>query len=611
MPQSGMQYPLRSPSPQYPKAQEGKCPSLTASGSKKTEQRKLWTSDVRTMSAERARELLSTYLIVKLEKNRPTAEEDELGYAAPWEKVTAVPYDSIPQEKIGEMLAQADAKYGTDLGGRRNGYLPVLNRQIDDVTNHLRDEEEDECFEWQLLQIEEHLKPLDKPPKLHPDKELKVPHRGSSRKSSKASSTPSKSKTKSRSERVSLTLYYRRAPGRQQNVLELYKTLKSRKVESKTKEDTPPASVPQSSPPDRSTLDREYAPPIPHATRPPMSAQPYGQPFYAAVPGQPEPILVYPQLVIQPSQVPYLGETYTDRQQANAEPRQQPPQRFESSQPYPNQPQPPAVPSQHSYPGRTYAERQQTNTEPRQEPPRGYQPVRPYPDQSQPAVVPSRPANVPPPPPPIPVPPKPSVSYGEQDRLSIPPDIEVIYDDHARQGSSRQRGGSPRIRRVPSTQSPEYYDDYDDAFHSTAASVDSGSIYTYGAARPKPGPARPRSSSRVRSSREAPRPRAEAPRTVDAYRAPNPFDSRAARSTRPRNENRPRRAHVSPEREVDHSDYSYGSDAELHDARIMRRRSAQEQSEPRDRDSRREPGRRDWRAEAPYGYFQPSTRRNR
>ncbi|KAJ3474456.1 hypothetical protein NLG97_g9836 [Lecanicillium saksenae] len=393
MPRHGTQYSQRSASPH---AEGGRASSFTTPISKNTGQRRSWISDVREMTPERASELLSTYCLVRLEKNRPTAEEDELGHAAPWERIQPVMYASLAHETIGMMLGQADEEFGTDLPARRARYLPALNKQIDMVTNHLRDEEEDERFVWTLLQIKEHLKPLDKPAKGVPDKEYQPQRRGSSRKSAKASSASSKTKAKRVSERVAVSLYYLRAPGPNEDPIKLYEGLKSSKEKSKSKKETPPASVPQTSVSHDSTTDREWAPPVPNATRPPPPAQPFVQPYeppyYTTVPVPTVPTPVYPQPGPQP-----VRPIYADQ----------------------------------------YAEYQQVNPGPRQRPTRETLPIRSHPDQSQPPATPSRQDNIPPPPPPVPTN-KPTFSYDGQSSW-IPPGIEIIQEGDAGEGPSLTR----------------------------------------------------------------------------------------------------------------------------------------------------------------------------
>lgn len=571
------------------------------------------TVDLWKMNEENAKESLTRYHMIKLEKKRPGLEEDIFKNREPWDLATKIQYHDIPQHEIGKMMLETDQEYGTNLADRRAKQPPRLQELIDQTTLSIKADETDNRFDWQLMNFEDHFKLLDHPERTKRERNYKLQPKGSGGMSYTISSASSKGKTKRRYERVAVTLYYKRFPKPGQDFVKLYESLQKRGEDSKAKKDVsneepPQVAFPKNTPeqfafptnmPQQFAFPADYAPPVPNATRPPMVPQPNLQPIYTTFPAPAMGNLFYQQQRSEPQPAFQPARTYVE-----PEPRQQ---GFQPTQltyaDVRQQPQPPDLePSRFSYteerPERTSGlqnrQPQQSRPQEQRQPP--FQrdiPLRP----AKPAAA----AEAPPPPPPIP--PKPTRYYDQQGNLHVAPGVQVLRDDDAGEGPSRQPGSRVRIRRVPSTQ-----DDYEeDQCNSAGASVDSAPLYTFEAARPKPREPRPRNRSPSPPPRESTRPRPETTRNTGTYYEPlNPFARQSRRSPRPGGDNWSRQARVSPEREVDYSDYSLDSDAELYypeEPRTQTRQSAkrpENRTRERSRERQREPEGRGQRTEPRY-----------
>ncbi|KAM3521365.1 hypothetical protein NHJ13051_006305 [Beauveria bassiana] len=246
-----------------------------------TDQPATYMSDVRKMApADKAMESLTTYHVTKLVKKRLTMIERSLNVAKPWEKADIVRRDSLSQDEILERLDEASRKNTKDIRARIAKYPEALRVQVDKATKNREESERDCRFVWELVQTDDELVPL--PPNTEaPDHENPdVKYKGSARRheakrkemtNSAVWSDSSSPTGKRRSDRVAVTLYFKRSPAPGQNPVALYKQLRKRLHEAPRRHDTPPKTVPvpQNEAPAYEPIPvaDEHTPPVHHGPR--------------------------------------------------------------------------------------------------------------------------------------------------------------------------------------------------------------------------------------------------------------------------------------------------------------------------------------------------------
>ncbi|KAM3478513.1 hypothetical protein MY5147_002158 [Beauveria neobassiana] len=257
-------------------------PSIPTSESD-TDQPSVYMSDVRKMApADKAMESLTTYHVTKLVKKPLTMIERSLNVAKPWEKADIVRRDSLSQDEILERLDEASRKNTKDIRARIAKYPEALRVQVDKATKNREKSERDCRFVWELVQTDDELVPLPPNTEASDHETPDVKYKGSSRRheakrkemtNSAVWSDSSSATGKRRSDRVAVTLYFKRSPAPGQNPVALYKQLRKRVHEAPPRRDTPPKTVPvpQNEAPayEPVPVADEYTPPVHHGTRPP------------------------------------------------------------------------------------------------------------------------------------------------------------------------------------------------------------------------------------------------------------------------------------------------------------------------------------------------------
>ncbi|KAM3449713.1 hypothetical protein MY3296_006690 [Beauveria thailandica] len=326
-------------------------PSMTTSESD-TDQPRTYMSDVRKMApADKAMESLTTYHVTKLVKKRLTMMERSLTGVKPWEKTDIVRRDSLRRDEILESLHEASRKNTRDLWARIAKYPEALRAQVDRATKDRQDSEKDCRFVWELLQTDDELVPLppnteasdhEKPNDKHNESRRKHEARRKEAASSAVWSDSSSATRKRRSDRVAVTLYFKRSPGPGQNPVALYRQLRRRVNEAPPRQDTRPKTVPV--PPQNEApayepipVAAEYTPPVHHGTRPPPPVPHNTRPAPAPQP-DPRPVGVS----TWSQQLPRVSDSQQDPRlkqapqsvPAHTEPRAQPTQAYQHASLY-------------------------------------------------------------------------------------------------------------------------------------------------------------------------------------------------------------------------------------------------------------------------------------
>ncbi|OAA47403.1 hypothetical protein BBO_02858 [Beauveria brongniartii RCEF 3172] len=209
-------------------------------------------------------------------------------------------------------------------------------------------------------------------------------------------------------------------------------------------------------------------------------------------------------------------------------PKEQPPQ---SSQPPPMYADSRTRPAEVLPPAQTYvkakvqlpqAAQSHHNVKQRQRPEQSYK----QPQQSRQQAVPQRTANVPSPPPAFSS--KPAQYQSRDASLNIPPSMHNVWDQTAEERQSRRQSPRRRTHNMPESggSTASHYDDEEEIFSDSGASMESASQYTFATASPKPVPARPSSDSTARVRPMDETSSAATARTVRDRWGPSPGDAR-------------------------------------------------------------------------------------
>ncbi|KAM3510145.1 hypothetical protein MY10362_000184 [Beauveria mimosiformis] len=209
-------------------------------------------------------------------------------------------------------------------------------------------------------------------------------------------------------------------------------------------------------------------------------------------------------------------------------PKEQPPQ---SSQPPPMYADSRTRPAEVPPPAQTYvkakvqlpqAAQSHHNVKQRQRPEQSHQ----QPQQSRQQAVPQRTENVPSPPPAFLS--KPAQYQSRDASLNIPPSMHNVWDQTAEERRSRRQSPRRHTHNMPESggSTASHYDDEEEIFSDSGASMESASQYTFATASPKPVPARPSSDSTARVRPMDGTSSAGTARTVRDRWRPSPGDAR-------------------------------------------------------------------------------------
>lgn len=525
------------------------------------------------MTDAKATEALSTYRIVRVQKLDYSPTGDEAGAIEPWNVVQVINEDNLSQKDIKKSLKAVGKRDGDNIQARKAELSLIIQRQIDKATNNVKESEDDERYDSELVQFEVQLREVEVAvPKTGSKENSKDKHGNGEtaktkdkKKDSKGGGVDKKSKsskqeaggsrstkTKTKWERAAVILYYRRFPKPQQDIVRLYNELRA--TAPNTKDAGPRPS--QTAPP------HHYAQ---QEHRRAFQAQPQPQPQPPQQWQNPQRFSPWPAAVNSGAPQQHAPPAPPDQNRPFQAP--QPPPAPETTQTHRN-PAQGTMPAQ--APQNIFHSQPQARPVPAQQPPPAQHT---FPQQARPVqqTQPPRPVNVPPPPPP------PPAAQGPTRPTNNAPTPQYIHIPQPRQQapqeSQRPSAGVCYRQRAASraTQSTASFEDDDDAiFSDSGESAESVSQCTFYPHSPQLSTGRPRPVSRARSRTpaEGMRQSPGVPRAAGEY---------GAAEGRRRREGRTSsgmasgvwggRTRVSPEPDVDNSEYSYDSEeSDLYEA---------------------------------------------
>ena len=177
-------------------------------------------SDLRyeNMTEADAREDLSTYIIIRMDKSQNTNERDR-AVVPSWDRVTRTEEIDISQEEATRKVRELNKK--TDTAINKKNEMPAnVQRQIERARDVLETWDPDSRYEYELAQLESRISEIDeKSPlyKIHISKgkdKDKKPKSGEEYRDEKG-------KNNKKFERVSVTAYFRRVPKRNLDALDM------------------------------------------------------------------------------------------------------------------------------------------------------------------------------------------------------------------------------------------------------------------------------------------------------------------------------------------------------------------------------------------------------
>lgn len=222
-----------------------------------------------------ARQLLSTFVVIRMEKSINQNDLDEVGkpLKPTWERAIRTEETDVSQHEATRKVRELDKK--TDpVVDKKAELSTVVQRQIEKAQESLEKHEEDDRYEYVLAQFESKTREIDeKSPlfktygqKKDKDKKAKAAGKGDKADKGKHSKTL---------ERVSVTAYFKRMPRRDQNALKMFEEKKKRaKGEKEKDKEKEPAAKP---PNDGAGPGPQPMPVPPFHFPPPQMMMPPGQ----------------------------------------------------------------------------------------------------------------------------------------------------------------------------------------------------------------------------------------------------------------------------------------------------------------------------------------------
>ncbi|RKP04733.1 hypothetical protein THASP1DRAFT_33464, partial [Thamnocephalis sphaerospora] len=193
-------------------------------------------SDLRqdNLSEADARQILSTFVVIRMEKSINENDLDEVGkpLQPTWNRAIRTEETDVSQHEATRKVRELDKKT-EPVVDKKAGLSTVVQRQIEKAQESLEKDELDERYEYVLAQFDSKTREIDERSplfKTHGQKKDKD-------KKEKAD----KSKHSKLLERVSVTAYFRRVPRRDQNALKMLEEKKKRAKGEKEKEKEPAA----------------------------------------------------------------------------------------------------------------------------------------------------------------------------------------------------------------------------------------------------------------------------------------------------------------------------------------------------------------------------------
>lgn len=164
-------------------------------------------SDIRNEAD--AREQLSSYVVIRLEKADCSNEIDDTGspMMPTWERVKQTVQTGMPKSEVAGRVKLLN-KQGTSVLDKKATLPPAAQRQLEIAEEKLTTNDPDPRYQHALAQFEEELKLLD---------QQLIPASKGHKKEKKKGKHAKKRRVKSTYERVSITAYFKRLPKPSQN----------------------------------------------------------------------------------------------------------------------------------------------------------------------------------------------------------------------------------------------------------------------------------------------------------------------------------------------------------------------------------------------------------
>ncbi|KAK7428949.1 hypothetical protein QQZ08_004566 [Neonectria magnoliae] len=167
-----------------------------------------------------ARERLSTFTVIRLERTENSHEVDEEGYRLQptWDKTIQIEQTDIsqPETRRQVRILERDTKPVME---KKASCSPAIQRQLEKAQERLCRSEPDRRYTYKLVQFDSKLRPLDERQQLaYFDKHTKKDKKG---RKEKYVSSSKKTKSKPLYERVFITAYFKRTPTPEQSGLRM------------------------------------------------------------------------------------------------------------------------------------------------------------------------------------------------------------------------------------------------------------------------------------------------------------------------------------------------------------------------------------------------------
>jgi hypothetical protein len=169
-------------------------------------------SDLRRISEEEAREVLSEYIVYRFDKaceGYDTIDRNGNPRAPSWDFAVRTEVKGVTKK---EAVRKIRLLYGDEknLEEKKRAFGPLICEQLDATLDHLTKHELDPNYRYELVQVEQHLKELDRYTvdmmrAQRSDRERRVSFR-------RESSSSRAKRSKPKYERVSITAYFKRSP---------------------------------------------------------------------------------------------------------------------------------------------------------------------------------------------------------------------------------------------------------------------------------------------------------------------------------------------------------------------------------------------------------------
>ncbi|PNP49767.1 hypothetical protein THARTR1_09535 [Trichoderma harzianum] len=182
-----------------------------------------------TITEAEARKRLSSFVVVRMERSADPYDLDDVGNPVrpTWEKATHTVRRDISQEEARRKVRELNKETGS-VTDRKKELSSAIQRQLGHAWDNLDNMEADPRFIYTLAQLDWRLKKVETR-----DRDGKHDKRSKDKKKSreKHKSKRSPSRSKPKRERVSVTAYFKREPGRNENCLKMLRAQQAERRE--------------------------------------------------------------------------------------------------------------------------------------------------------------------------------------------------------------------------------------------------------------------------------------------------------------------------------------------------------------------------------------------